>query len=279
MARPFLSRQERFAVVGSTNDVVRGWLAQGTPEVCLAVADEQSRGRGREGRAWIAPRGAALLLSLGFRPSWLPAERAWRLAATASLAMAEAAEGLAGLPTGTIRLKWPNDLVVDSADAWLKLGGVLGETDGLGTEDPRVVVGMGINADWAAVDFPPAIAAGMTSLREAAAGRPVDAEGLLAAFLPHLEVRIEALRDGSFGAADWRQRQATTGRTIRLELPHGRAEEVRAVDVDANSGALLVDDGRGTAERQVLSAEVRHVRVAEPASPTPASPPASPIGV
>ncbi len=279
MARPFLSRQERFAVVGSTNDVVRGWLAQGTPEVCLAVADEQSRGRGREGRAWIAPRGAALLLSLGFRPSWLPAERAWRLAATASLAMAEAAEGLAGLPTGTIRLKWPNDLVVDSTDAWLKLGGVLGETDGLGTEDPRVVVGMGINADWAAVDFPPGIAAGMTSLREAAAGRPVDAEGLLAAFLPHLEVRIEALRDGSFGAADWRQRQATTGRTIRLELPDGRAEEVRAVDVDANSGALLVDDGRGTAERQVLSAEVRHVRVAEPASPTPASPPASPIGV
>ena len=67
----FIARQERFAVVGSTNDVVRGWLAEGTPEVCLAVADEQTAGRGREGRTWVAPAGGALLLSLGFRPTWL----------------------------------------------------------------------------------------------------------------------------------------------------------------------------------------------------------------
>ena len=57
-----LARRERFAVVGSTNDVVRGWLADGTPEVCLAVADEQTAGRGREGRTWQAPPGGALLL-------------------------------------------------------------------------------------------------------------------------------------------------------------------------------------------------------------------------
>ena len=88
----FLARQEQFAVVGSTNDVVRDWLAAGTPEVCLAVADEQTAGRGREGRTWVAPAGGALLLSLGFRPTWLAPDRVWRLAATASLAMAEAAE-------------------------------------------------------------------------------------------------------------------------------------------------------------------------------------------
>ena len=72
---PFLARQERFDVVGSTNDIVRDWLAGGVPEVCLAVADEQSAGRGREGRTWTAPRGQALLLSLGFRPTWLAPER------------------------------------------------------------------------------------------------------------------------------------------------------------------------------------------------------------
>ena len=110
----FLARQERFVVVGSTNDVVRGWLADGTPEVCLAVADEQAEGRGRDGRRWVAPPGAALLLSLGFRPTWLLPDRAWRLAAMASLAMAEAAEHAAGLPEGTIRLKWPNDLVIEA---------------------------------------------------------------------------------------------------------------------------------------------------------------------
>ena len=163
----FLSRQERFAVVGSTNDVIRAWLAEGTEEVALAVADEQAQGRGREGRTWTAPKGAGLLLSLGFRPTWLAPDQAWRIAATASLAMAEAAEAAADLPNGTIRLKWPNDLVIDAPDGWLKLGGVLGETEGLGTADPRVVVGMGINADWAKADFPADIAAGMTSLREA----------------------------------------------------------------------------------------------------------------
>jgi len=113
----FLSRAERFASVGSTNDLVRAWLDDGVPEVCLAVADEQTAGRGREGRPWEAPPGAALLLSLGFRPTWLPPDRVWRLAAIVSLAMADAAEEVAGLPEGAIRLKWPNDLVIEAAGA------------------------------------------------------------------------------------------------------------------------------------------------------------------
>ena len=113
---PSISRLERFDVVGSTNDVVRRWLADGTPEVCVAIADEQTAGRGRDGRAWLAPPGSALLLSLGFRPVWLAADRLWRLAAVVSLAMAEAGEAMTGVAGGTIRLKWPNDLVVDTPD-------------------------------------------------------------------------------------------------------------------------------------------------------------------
>ena len=82
----FFSRVERFASIGSTNDEVRTWLRDGTPEVCLAVADAQTAGRGRLDRRWTAPPGAALLWSLGFRPTWLAPDRAWRLAATVSLA-------------------------------------------------------------------------------------------------------------------------------------------------------------------------------------------------
>ena len=257
MAGNFLSRQERFAVVGSTNDVVRGWLAAGTEEVALAVADEQAQGRGRDGRSWTAPKGKALLLSLGFRPSWLAPDQAWRIAATASLAMAQAAEATADLPNGTIRLKWPNDLVVDAADAWLKLGGVLGETEGLGTRDPRVVVGMGINADWARAEFPADIAAGMTSLLEASEGHRTTPDDLLEAFLPRLETGIEALRTGLFLAGEWQARQATTGHRVRLELPNGPSEEVFATGVDPDTGGLLLDDGR-----RVLSAEVLHLRPA-----------------
>jgi BirA family transcriptional regulator, biotin operon repressor / biotin---[acetyl-CoA-carboxylase] ligase len=272
MSRSFLARQERFAAVGSTNDVVRGWLAEGTPEVCMAVADEQTAGRGREGRSWVAPRGAGLLLSLGFRPGWLRPEATWRLAATASLAMAEAAEDVAGLADGTVRLKWPNDLVIDdeaapngagSGGRWLKLGGVLGETDGLGTADPRAVVGMGINVDWPRHDFPAELADEMTSLREVARMRIAPAT-LLAAFLPRLEAGIGALRAGGFEAGEWRARQATTGRQIRLDFPDGRTVDVEAVGVDSETGALLIDDGSGDEPRLILSAEVRHVRPAEP---------------
>jgi BirA family biotin operon repressor/biotin-[acetyl-CoA-carboxylase] ligase len=66
---PAFARVERFARLGSTNDVVRDWLANGEREICVAVAGEQTAGRGRNGRTWTAPPGAALLLSLGLRPT------------------------------------------------------------------------------------------------------------------------------------------------------------------------------------------------------------------
>jgi BirA family biotin operon repressor/biotin-[acetyl-CoA-carboxylase] ligase len=285
---PFFSRQERFPSVGSTNDVVREWLASGEPEVCLAVADEQSAGRGRVGRTWIAPAGAALLLSLGFRPDWLAPDRAWRLAAVVSLAMADAAEEVAGLPEGAIRLKWPNDLVIETAGPGVilageldpevaterlaapleirKLGGVLGETEGLGSDDPLAIVGIGVNADWEARDFPPDLAATMTSLRDASGGRPIDLALLLDAFTGRLEARVEALRGGYFDVAGWIGRQATSGRDVRLVLPDDREETVRAVAVDPVSGALVVADADAPGgERQVLNAEVVHARL--PAGP------------
>jgi BirA family biotin operon repressor/biotin-[acetyl-CoA-carboxylase] ligase len=272
----FIARQERFAVVGSTNDIVRGWLAEGAPEVCVAVADEQTDGRGRDGRRWLAPPGAALLVSLGFRPTWLAPERVWRLAATASLAMAEAAEDVAGLPDGAIRLKWPNDLVIEASGPSAsgmpvgthaieirKVAGVLGETDGLGTADPRAVIGLGINGDWAAADFPSDLRPSMTSLREASDDRRTDHAALLAAFLGRLEVRTAALRVGRFDVAAWSGRQVTTGRVVDLVAPDGGVVTIQAVGVDPASGALLLADAdRPGLERAVMVGEIRHVRLA-----------------
>jgi BirA family biotin operon repressor/biotin-[acetyl-CoA-carboxylase] ligase len=284
-AVPRLGRQERFASVGSTNDVVRDWLAAGEPEICLALADEQTAGRGRNGRTWTAPPGSGLLLSLGFRPTWLAADRAWRLAATVSLAMADAAEEVAGLADRAVRLKWPNDLVIatDAAGRALdpngiadaassgagatvrKLGGVLGETEGLGTADPRVVVGIGLNAEWPAATFPPELAATMTSLRAAAGERPVDLVLLLDAFTSRLETRIEALFGGRFDVADWVERQITTGRTVEVVRPDGAVETATVRGVDPVSGALRIDAPTGDdpdTERRLVVGEIRHVRLA-----------------
>jgi len=281
------TRVERFDTVGSTNDIVRGWLASGTPEICVAIADRQTAGRGRNGRSWTAPAGAALLCSLGFRPAWLAAEETWRLAALVALAMADAAEDSVGLDEGTIRLKWPNDLVVVRAgDAGAltpavafgedaaaraselvtvrKLAGILGETDGLGTPDPRVVVGIGVNADWPAADFPADLAASMTSLRELAGGRPIDRSALLDGFLTRLEARIAALRGGRFDVAGWTGRQVTTGHLVSISGVDGSALSARAIGVDGGSGALVVqtmDPTGRSQERHILAGEVLHLRL------------------
>jgi BirA family biotin operon repressor/biotin-[acetyl-CoA-carboxylase] ligase len=288
------ARVERFPSVGSTNDVVRDWLAAGIPEVCVAVADEQVAGRGRHGRRWVAPPGMALMGSLGFRPTWLAAEDAWRLSAIVALAAADAAEDAAGLAEGTIRLKWPNDLVVvhggpdgvivgdaGAAEARAtrsepgslrKLAGILGESSGLGGGDPRVVIGVGLNAGWPAAEFPPELAASMTSLHAISGGRPIDREALLDGFLGRLETRIAALRGGRFDVAGWTARQATTGHLVTIAGIDGSRTVARALGVDGASGALVVDGppSRTAAagptagpagERFVHAGEVLHVRL------------------
>jgi len=275
----FPERLERFEAVGSTNDVVATWLRDGQPEVCVAVADRQTAGRGRLDRTWLAAPGGSLLVSIGFRPSWLQPDRLWRLGAVVALAMADAAEHVAGLLDGVIRLKWPNDLVIafggserplggastigpGTSIRVRKLAGILGETDGIGTADPRAVVGIGVNAGWPRSAFPDELRDEMTSLHDASGGRPIDRDDLLAAFLDRLEPRVEALRDGWFDVAGWTSRQLTNGRPVRLELPDGNAQHVEAVGVDPLSGALLVSDpGAPRGERPVVVGEIRHLRL------------------
>jgi BirA family transcriptional regulator, biotin operon repressor / biotin---[acetyl-CoA-carboxylase] ligase len=270
IAAAWLSRFERFDVVGSTNDVVSGWLREGTPEVCVAVADVQSTGRGRNGRTWAAPAGAGVLVSVGFRPTWLDVSHAWRLGAIASLAMAEAAEIAAALRAGRIRLKWPNDLVaIDRTTGSVrKLAGMLGETDGLGTPDARATIGLGINVDWPREKFPAELAESMTSLTDLA-GRIVDREVVLYVFLERLERAIAALRDGVFPAEEWSRRQLTNGTIVMLEQPDGTSERVVAEDVDTETGALLVRAlnggpslaGSDEPPRSVVVGEIQHLRL------------------
>ena len=260
----WLSRFERYDVVSSTNDVVTGWLRDGVPEVCVAITDVQTAGRGRGDRTWSAPPGAALLASIGFRPTWLDPEHAWRLAAIVTLTMAEACEVAAGLRAGTVQLKWPNDLVaIDSRSGEVrKVSGVLGETDGLGTKEARAVIGIGVNADWKPEDFPPELATTMTSIAELAPGQVIDREVIIHVFLERLEKATAQLRAGTFPADAWRTRQLTNGVPVRLEWPDGRSETVSALDVDTDSGALLVGElGGGGQQRTVLVGEIQHLRL------------------
>lgn len=255
----FPARLERLKAVDSTQRVVREWLDRGTPEVAVVVADYQTAGRGRNGRDWVSPPGAALLLSVGFRPVGVAARHAWRLAAVVALAMRDAAEEQAGLKDGTLRLKWPNDLVAESEQGLRKVAGVIGETTARGEEVESAVVGIGINSDWRMTDFPWALAPTMTSLRELAGRRPIDNEALLDAFLARLEPRYEALLTGRFDVGGWSAAQITTGRTVFVDLGGDGVTGI-GTGVDPDSGALFVRDQSGRSVT-VDSGEVVRCRV------------------
>jgi len=250
---PPIARLERFTQVASTQEVVRAWLAEGQAEICLAIADQQTAGRGRLGRRWLAPPGCALLVSAGFRPLDLPLAQAWRLPAVTAMAMLDAATALLSPGAERLALKWPNDIVTVRQGRLRKVGGVLAETEADGERLVSAVVGLGVNVDWPATAFPPQLAATMGSLREAGHG-PVDREILLSSWLARLAPLYGQLLAGHFDGRRWADAQVTTAADVTVETGSSRLQG-RAVGVDIESGALLV--------LEPASGEVRSVGVGE----------------
>jgi BirA family biotin operon repressor/biotin-[acetyl-CoA-carboxylase] ligase len=146
-------------------------------EGAVAVADEQTEGRGRLGRSWVAPAGTSVLCSLVLRPPVAPS-RLPELSLVAGRACAEAIAAVTGLrPT----VKLPNDVLVDGR----KAAGILAEAS-----DGRIVLGIGINVHQAPEDLPAGSGAPATSL-DLASGRTVDRAELLVTLLEHLEARYD----------------------------------------------------------------------------------------
>ena len=241
-----------FDVLGSTNDVAKEEGRRGGSEGLVVVADEQTAGRGRLERRWIAPAGTSLLCSLLFRPE-LPLEQAHRLTMICSLAAADAVEDAAGLKAA---LKWPNDLVISSTlpearGGWRKLGGILTETDLTGECLAFVVVGIGINVNVPADDLP-AVDPHATSVL-AETGEPVDRTELLRALLSGVEARYRRLRRGVSPHREWSERLATLGKAVTAQTPEGKLHGV-AEGVDPNGALLLrTDDG---ALRRLMAGDV-----------------------
>jgi BirA family biotin operon repressor/biotin-[acetyl-CoA-carboxylase] ligase len=144
----------------------------------VAVAEEQTEGRGRLGRSWISPPGVSILCSIVFTPSVEP-RRLPELTPVAGEACAEAIERVTGLHP---QIKLPNDVLIEGR----KTAGILAEA-----RDGRVVLGIGINVNVEPGQLPAGFEPPATSLL-AELGRPVDRVELLVTLLEILEQRYDA---------------------------------------------------------------------------------------
>jgi BirA family biotin operon repressor/biotin-[acetyl-CoA-carboxylase] ligase len=234
--------------VSSTNDVAKDAARQGAPEGIVVLADVQTSGRGRHGRTWVSPPGN-LFLSILLRPrdagilSMLP------LAAGVAVAEALEAEG------ASVRLKWPNDVLVGEK----KLAGILAEASTDSGRIDSVVIGIGANVNLRADDRPPEIAAISTSLFEET-GHPHVVTAVAAAILSRWALWYDALvADRRCVREAWRARSVDWwGRPVEVLSGAERIVGI-ARDVDEN-GALLLDAPDGS-PLVVLSGEARALRL------------------
>lgn len=255
------------AETGSTNADAMALVREGEAEGIVLVADHQTAGRGRRGRTWEAPPGAGLLTTILLRP---PAAVVDLCTMAVALSAAEAVEEVCGFAP---RLKWPNDLVWpgDGSAPDRKLAGILAEADwpagstpDAGYREPPpdqrigVVVGIGINVDWPA-DLPEELADVAVACNHVTGVGP-DRADLLVALLHRLDAwypPLTASRDRAPLLAAWRERSATLGRRVRVDL--GRDDlEGTAVDV-TDDGHLVVDLIEG-GTRTIAVGDVTHLR-------------------
>ncbi len=256
---------ERHGRVGSTMEIAAERAAAGAPEGTVVVADHQTAGRGRAGRAWTSPPGTALLLTAVLRPS-LPAQRLAALALVAGVALAEAVEAETGLECW---LKWPNDLWLGDRLAGRKAGGILVSARLGRSGVEHVLLGLGLNVSTPAPSLPEGATSLAVSLERP--GQSLDGRGnryagddprvrLLARCLDRLGVGYRSfVASGGEPPFDaWLRRAALIGEHV--EVMDGDQPR-RGVFVGLRAdGALLLRNERGDDEAVVAGDVVRGPR-------------------
>ena len=231
-----------FQETTSTSDVLEKLAQDGVKEGVVVFAEAQTKGRGRLGRTWVSPAGKGLWFSVLLRPALRPQE-ATQLTVVAATALARAVQTHTGL---TPEIKWPNDLLLRGR----KAAGILTELHAELDHIKSTILGVGLDVNQTAKEFPVALRPHATSLG-VESGHPWDRAALAAAILRELDRDYERLNRGEFAALadEWEARCTTLGRNISIRLG-GRCLEGRAESLDSD-GALLLRTQHGHLERIV----------------------------
>lgn len=229
-----------FEETNSTNDVVEKLARDGVKEGVVVFAEAQTKGRGRLGRRWLSPARKGLWFSVLLRPSLHP-QAATQLTVASATALCRAIREQTPIKP---EIKWPNDVLVEGR----KVAGILTEMGAELDHIKHLTLGIGIDVNVAATEFPPELRKIATSLR-AEAGQPINRTEFAAAVLRQLDADYARIRSGQFEAvaSEWAAQCGTLGKRVTIHVgPRiltGRAE---ALDYD---GALLLRTDHGHLER------------------------------
>ena len=215
----------------STMDLARKLAREGMEEGAVVLCDEQTEGRGRQGRRWLASPSSGILMSVILRPA---VEQLPQVNMLASLAIVLTIEKVTGLKSV---VKWPNDVLMKGR----KVAGILVENLFHGRDLEASIVGVGLNISLDPAAHPE-IASIATSL-SAEAGRTLYRDDVLRILLREMDSLYQATSEGQEVYRHWLAHVETLGRDVRIRS--GRSVEeglARSINADG-SITLLRPDG------------------------------------
>ncbi|GFZ89967.1 bifunctional ligase/repressor BirA [Paenibacillus marchantiophytorum] len=220
-----------YGSVDSTQTIAHALVASGAQEGTIVLAEEQTAGRGRMGRAWHSPSGKGIWMSIVLTPR-VPVYFMPQLTLLSAVALCRSIQKVCQVEIG---IKWPNDLLIKGK----KVSGILLESSG---EDERlkyVIAGIGISVNLTTEDYPEALRSIATSLA-IESGQVISRELLVQTFLLEFEDLYALYMDKGFAPIRllWEALSVTLKRPIRTSTPSGFIEGI--ADSLDDSGALTV---------------------------------------
>lgn len=238
--------------VDSTNSIATGLCERGALHGTVVIADSQTRGHGRLGRAWLSPPGVNIYMSVILKPS-MEAKDAVLLTLMAAVACARALSEETGLK---VEIKWPNDLMVHDK----KLGGILTEARYMHGKMTSAIIGLGLNVNGGLETLPAYIRERATSVKSET-GVEQSRVMLIAAILNSMDywynILVKAGRD--LMLEEWRRLTSTLGRPVTVVVGE---ETLKGLAEDIDDEGMLILRLPSGSFKKIRAGDITHLRTA-----------------